>query len=418
MTQVATPAEPTSVFLDDRRAAAAERVRSIDLPSFRGRTGWEYTSLEKLDLSLPVALGGDPSLAPSVPEIEGASIVLTQVGDQVSIVGEAPEGVTVSTLADAAVSHPEVVEQFLGTIVDEEDPFVARAESLWTGGAFVHVPRGVQASEPIALRLHQDRAGHQQAFRVLVVVEDGARAEVRELWDTAEGVSGGGIVYPVTELVVGQNAHLRYLSVQELDEQTWILGSQRAAVARDANLDWAVLGLGGGGGRIHLDAALDGEGAEARITGAYATRSRQHLDYATKQIHAAPRTVSDLAFRGILNGRSTAVWSGMIEVVPGAQKIDAFQESRNLLVSKKAHADAIPGLEILANDVRCTHAAAIAQLDEAQLFYLRSRGLPEAAAKRLVIEGFLQATVSRFDEGSFRELVAGALDRRLAEVLG
>ncbi len=190
---------------------------------------------------------------------------------------------------------------------------------------------------------------------MLVVVEEGASAEVREIWDAAPD-AGAGILYPVAELVVGQNANLRYLSVQELDEKTWILGSQRASVARDGNLDWAVLGLGGGGGRIHLDATLDGEGAEARVTGAYATRARQHLDYATKQIHAAPRTNSDLAFRGILNGRSTAVWSGMIEVVPGAQKIDAFQESRNLLVSKKAHADAIPGLEILANDVRCTHA--------------------------------------------------------------
>ncbi len=414
MTQVAP--DSTSVFLEDRRAAAAERVRSIELPSFRGRTGWEYTSLEDLDLSLPVAMGGAPADAPAIPEIDGAAIVLTQVADHVEITGEAPAGVIVSTLSDAATTHGEIIEQHLGTLVDEEDPFVARAEALWTGGAFVYVPRGVHADAPIALRLSQQVPGHQQAFRVLVVVEEGASAEVREIWDGTPD-AGAGIVYPVAELVVGQNANLRYLSVQELDEKTWILGSQRASVARDGNLDWAVLGLGGGGGRIHLDATLDGEGAEARVTGAYATRARQHLDYATKQIHAAPRTNSDLAFRGILNGRSTAVWSGMIEVVPGAQKIDAFQESRNLLVSKRAHADAIPGLEILANDVRCTHAAAIAQLDESQLFYLRSRGLREPDAKRLMIEGFLQATVQRFEEGTFRDLVSSALDRRLAAVL-
>lgn len=414
MTQVAP--ETTTVFLEDRRAAAAERVRSIELPSFRGRTGWEFTSLESLDLALPVATGGNPADAPAIPETDGAVLTLTQVGDQVEITGHAPTGVIVSTLEDAARTHGENVEQHLGTLVDEEDPFVARAESLWTGGAFVYVPRGVHADAPIALRLNQQVPGHQQAFRVLVVVEEGASAEVREIWDAAADATAG-IVYPVAELVVGQNANLRYLSVQELDEKTWILGSQRASVARDGNLDWAVLGLGGGGGRIHLDATLDGEGAEARVTGAYATRARQHLDYATKQIHAAPRTNSDLAFRGILNGRSTAVWSGMIEVVPGAQKIDAFQESRNLLVSKKAHADAIPGLEILANDVRCTHAAAIAQLDESQLFYLRSRGLREPDAKRLMIEGFLQATVQRFEEGPFRDLVADALDRRLAAVL-
>ncbi len=413
MTQV-TPA--TSVFLTDRRQAAVERARSLELPTFRKKLGWEFTSLEKLDLSLPVVSTGEPSAAPEVPETDGAVITLTQAGDSVEIIGEAPEGVTVSSIADAAISHPEIVEAHFGTLSDEEDVFVTRNETLWQGGAFVHVSRGTQASGPIGIRFNQQTSGEQQAFRVLVVVESGATAEVRELWDGAEG-AGDGILFPVAEIVVGDGAHLRYLTVQELPESQWILGSQRASVAASGTLDWAVLGLGGGAGRVHLDVSLEGEGAEARVTGAYATRGRQHLDYATKQVHAAPRTNSDLAFRGILGGRSRAVWSGMIEVVPGAQKIDAFQESRNLLVSKKAHADAIPGLEILANDVRCTHAAAIAQLDEKQLFYLRSRGLPESQAKRLMIEGFLTATVSRFPEGDFRDLVAGAIDRRVDAVL-
>ena len=414
MTQV-TPA--TSVFLSDRRAAAIERARSLELPTFRQKLGWEFTSLEKLDLSLPVVTAGDPSAAPEVPETEGTVITLTQAGDSVEIVGEAPDGVTVSTITDAATTHPEVVEVHLGTLSDEEDVFVTRNDALWNGGAFVHVSRGTQATGPIGIRFNQQTSGEQQAFRVLVVVESGATAEIHELWDASEG-AGDGIVLPVAEIVVGDGAHLRYLTVQELPESQWILGSQRASIAASGTLDWAVLGLGGGAGRVHLDVSLDGEGAEARVTGAYATHKRQHLDYATKQVHAAPRTVSDLAFRGILGGRSTAVWSGMIEVVPGAQKIDAFQESRNLLVSKKAHADAIPGLEILANDVRCTHAAAIAQLDEKQLFYLRSRGLTEAAAKRLMIEGFLTATVARFPDGPFRDLVAGAIDRRVEVVLG
>ena len=126
-----------------------------------------------------------------------------------------------------------------------------------------------------------------------------------------------------------------------------------------------------------METRLGGEGADARVTGAYATRGRQHVDFDTTQEHAAPHTTSDLAFRGVLQGRSTAVWKGNIIVDPGAQKTDAFQDSRNLLISKRAHADAIPGLEIQANDVRCTHAAAVAQVDPEQLFYLRSRGLPD-----------------------------------------
>jgi Fe-S cluster assembly protein SufD len=178
-----------------------------------------------------------------------------------------------------------------------------------------------------------------------------------------------------------------------------------------------VLGFGAGNGKIFQNTILEGEGAEGKVTGAYALGGRQHLDFDTTQEHAAAHCVSDLAFRGILNGRASAVWRGMIKVDPGAQQTDAFQESRNLLLSKRAHADAIPGLEIQANDVRCTHAAAIAQVDPEQLFYLRSRGLREPAAKRLVIEGFLSALVERFEEGPVRVVLAEALERRLGLIL-
>ena len=166
-----------------------------------------------------------------------------------------------------------------------------------------------------------------------------------------------------------------------------------------------------------METRLAGEGADARVTGAYATHGRQHIDFDTTQEHVAPNTTSDLAFRGVLQGRSTAVWKGNIIVDPGAQKTDAFQESRNLLISKRAHADAIPGLEIQANDVRCTHAAAVAQVDPEQLFYLRSRGLREEVAKRLVIEGFLSALVERFEQGAVSEILSEVLEQRLALVL-
>ena len=186
---------------------------------------------------------------------------------------------------------------------------------------------------------------------------------------------------------------------------------------RDGKLDWVAIGFGSARGRVRMETKLAGEGSEGKVTGAYAPYGRQHVDFDTTQEHAAPNTISDLAFRGILSGRSTAVWRGMIKVDPGAQQTDAFQECRNLLLSKRAHADAIPGLEILANDVRCTHAAAIAQIDKEQLFYLRSRGLPEPRAQRLVIEGFMAELVERFEEGPTREVLAGALERRLSRVL-
>jgi Fe-S cluster assembly protein SufD len=240
------------------------------------------------------------------------------------------------------------------------------------------------------------------------------------VWHESRSADGDaeGVVNGVVELVVGQNARLRFVDAQDVAEKTWVFGAQRATVARDGWLDWITLGFGSVNGKVFQETQLAGPGAHGTVTGAYASRGRQHLDFDTLQEHAAPDTTSDLAFRGILADRSSAVWRGMIKVDPGAQRTDAFQESRNLLLSKKAHADAIPGLEILANDVRCTHAAAIAQIDQDQLFYLRTHGLPLPEANRLVIEGFLQALVERFEEGPVRDRVAGAIERRLEAVLG
>jgi Fe-S cluster assembly protein SufD len=367
-----------------------------ELPTFRGVPGWEFTPIDKLDLdAYPVAPGGT---APS-------SFGLDEV---------APDGAIVMPLAQAAEEHAELVERHLGSVVRGDTPFVARNDAQWTDGVFVHVPRGVTVEAPIVVSTAHEQAGTALHWRLLVVLEEDAQASV---WHESTSAPDG-LVNGVVELVVGQNARLRFVDLQDLEESTWVFGTQRATVARDASLDWITLGFGSANGKVFQETQLAGPGAHGAVTGAYATRGRQHLDFDTLQEHAAPDTTSDLAFRGILADRSSAVWRGMIKVDPGAQRTDAFQESRNLLLSKRAHADAIPGLEILANDVRCTHAAAIAQIDREQLFYLRSHGLSEADAQRLVIEGFLQALVERFEEGPVREAVGAALERRLVAVLG
>jgi Fe-S cluster assembly protein SufD len=367
-----------------------------ELPTFRGVPGWEFTPIDKLDLdSYPVAPGGS---APSSFGLDEAP----------------PEGALVMPLAQAVEEHPDLVEPHLGSVVRPDTTFTARNAAQWTDGVFVHVPRGVTVEAPIVVSTAHEQAGTALHWRLLVVLEEGAQASVWHETSSAED----GLVNGVVELVVGQNARLRFVDLQALEESTWVFGSQRATVGRDGSLDWITLGFGSANGKVFQETQLAGPGAHGTVTGAYAARGRQHLDFDTLQEHAAPDTTSDLAFRGILAGRSSAVWRGMIKVDPGAQRTDAFQESRNLLLSKRAHADAIPGLEILANDVRCTHAAAIAQIDREQLFYLRSHGLPEPTAQRLVIEGFLQALVERFEEGPVREAVGAALERRLATVLG
>ena len=249
------------------------------------------------------------------------------------------------------------------------------------------------------------------------MLEEGAEAEVWEQWLTTDE-QRGGLFNTVTELFVGPGANLHYVSAQGLGRNSWVFATQRAEVERDATLDWVALGFGSARGKVRMETRLVGQGSTAKVTGAYAGDGSQHLDFDTTQEHAAPSTVSDLAFRGVLDGHSTAVWRGMIKVDPGAQQTDAFQESRNLLLSKTSHADAIPGLEIEADDVRCTHAAAIAQIDADQLHYLRAHGLSDADARRLVIEGFLEALVERLDQGPVRAAVSVALERRLGEILG
>jgi Fe-S cluster assembly protein SufD len=253
-------------------------------------------------------------------------------------------------------------------------------------------------------------------WRTLIVLEEGAEAEVWEHWSSPDD-EVDALLNSVVELSVGQAATLRYVNTQDISEKAWIFATQRAQVERDGRLDWSALGFGSARGKVRMETKLAGPGSEARVTGGYAGGPGQHLDYDTTQEHAAPNTNSDLAFRGVLAKGSTAVWRGMIKVDPGAQGTDAFQESRNLLLSPEAHADAIPGLEILADDVRCTHAAAIAQVDKEQLFYLTSRGLGEADAKSLVIEGFLEALVERLAEGPVRDEISAALETRLGEIL-
>jgi len=274
----------------------------------------------------------------------------------------------------------------------------------------------VKLTEPVRIEVPVDASGTAVNWRTLIVLEEEAEAEVWEHWSSPDDEIEA-MLNSVVELNVGQAATLRYVNTQDISEKAWIFATQRAQVERDGRLDWAALGFGSARGKVRMETKLAGPGSEARVTGGYAGGAGQHLDYDTTQEHAAPNTNSDLAFRGVLAAGATAVWRGMIKVDPGAQQTDAFQESRNLLLSPEAHADAIPGLEILADDVRCTHAAAIAQIDRDQLFYLTSRGLDPAAAKSLIIEGFLESLVERLAEGPVRDEISAALERRLAEIL-
>jgi Fe-S cluster assembly protein SufD len=353
--------------------------------------GWEFTDLAGLEID---------SFEPTDAQVAGLG-------------GDSDPGVpVVGSLAAAAGNLGNVIEEALGSVVAAEDPFVARNEAAWGDGLLVYVPRRGRLAEPA--RIEVGHPGGALAWRTLIVLEEGAEAEV---WERYVGNGEGGLFNGVVEIIVGPGASLRYVCAQELSEASWAFATQRAELARDASLEWVALGFGSARGKVRMETKLAGEGSSARVTGAYAGAGRQHLDFDTTQEHAGEHTFSDLAFRGVLAGRATSVWRGMIRVDPGAQHTDAFQENRNLLLSGRAHADAIPGLEIEADDVRCTHAAAVAQVDAEQLYYLRTRGLDEDDAKRLIIDGFLGALVERAPEGPTREALTASIERRLEEIL-
>ncbi|MBV9005874.1 MAG: Fe-S cluster assembly protein SufD [Solirubrobacterales bacterium] len=386
---------------------------ALELPQFKGRPGWEFTDISELNLAAYEPVRSEAGVR-SLPRVDKPLFSLEPEPGP----GGLPDGVIIMPLEQAADKHGELVRRHLRRLVGEgDDVFVSLNDAGYRAGSFVYVPRGVVVESPIPLTTVQSGSGTLLSQRTLIVLEEGAQAEVWEQYLSSED-DLDGVFNVVTELVVGDGARLRYVCGQGVSERSWIFGAQRADVGRDAALDWVAFGFGSTRGRVRMETRLGGEGAEARVTGAYATHGRQHIDFDTTQEHAAPNTTSDLAFRGVLSGRSSAVWKGNIIVDPGAQKTDAFQESRNLLISKRAHADAIPGLEIQANDVRCTHAAAVAQVDPEQLFYLRAHGISDDVAKRLVIEGFLAALVERFEEGPVREQLGDALERRLSLILG
>jgi Fe-S cluster assembly protein SufD len=421
-----TPKAPD--WLRERRSRALEAARGLSLPGPKVK-GWEFTDLSGLDLSTyePAAAAEAPEeIAGALPVPEGAEgltqvdgSVIAELGDGLAELGGngKPAGPIVVPLDAAAERYPELLGSKLGTIVSgEKDPFVTINEAGWSGGALVYVPAGTRAEKPISLTAIQRAGGRSLNWRTLIVLEKGAEAEVWERYLSADAETDA-LFNGVTELIVGPNANLRYVCGQALSPASWVFATQRAEVERDGQLEWVALGFGSANGKIRMETKLAGRGAGAKVTGAYVGNGRQHLDYDTTQEHAAEDTTSDLAFRGVLDDRSTSVWRGMIYVDRGAQRTDAFQDCRNLLLSRRAHADAIPGLEIEADDVACTHAAAVAQIDPDQLFYLTSRGLDRETASELIVGGFLAELVERVPAGAVADALAGALEQRLAELL-
>jgi len=395
------------------RAELLERYRALPLPT-TAEEPWRFTDLKGFDPDAfaangHVSQGHDPvpGTGPrpdeTLVEIDCAAVAtVTEAGIEI---GSVPEGITFEPLTE---------HERLGRLVAGDDKFTAHNAAAWEHGLLVRVPRGAVLEQPLYVRIRNEREGGSLFWRLLVIAEAESRFSLIEEYSSATaGLSGYSNA--VVELYVDQGAKLEYVSLQNLSRETWHFATHHGLVERDAELDWVAGGFGSKKGKIRIQNDLAGPGATSRVTGAYFADGAQHLDYDTFQEHIAPSTTSDFAFKGALRGEATAVWRGMIRVERDAQKTNAYQENRNLLLSDKAHADSIPGLEILANDVRCTHGATLGQVDREQLFYLMARGLSRGEAERLIVRGFFQDVLDRIELEPVRDSLAAALEARIPQ---
>jgi Fe-S cluster assembly protein SufD len=381
-----------------------ERYRELPLPTTKDEH-WRFTDLRGFDPDAFNANGAKKvERAGSMLDIETAGLAhVSEAGIEIE---RAPEGVVFEPLSD---SH-----ELLGTLVGAEEKFAAHNLAEWKHGLLVRVPKGVEVAQPLYVRVTGSVADAAHFWRVLVVAEEGSRLSfIEEHASAAPDLAGYSNT--VAELFVGDGAKLEYVSIQNLSQDTWHFASHRASVGRDSELDWVAGGFGSKKGKIRIQNDLAGQGGTSRVTGAYFADGGQHLDYDTLQKHIAPNTTSDFAFKGALRDNATAVWRGMIRVEQDAQKTNAYQENRNLLLSQEAHADSIPGLEIEANDVRCTHGATVSQVDRDELFYCMARGLSRGEAERLIVRGFYQEIFDRIELEPVRTALQTALEARIPE---
>jgi Fe-S cluster assembly protein SufD len=328
----------------------------------------------------------------------------------------ASKGVVLMSLHEAAVKHEALVREFLATqaVPAEEGKFAALNAALWNDGIFLYVPRGVHLHLPIRVTRWYSESGVAYLSRTLIVAETASQVsfvdEVLSDDFTAQTLTSSAV-----EVFAMDGAKVQYVAVQRLGKGAFYQSVQRTLAQRDATLDTLNVALGGTTTRVDLNARLLGPGSNSDMLGLYFGDEDQHFDFNTSQDHVAPNAGSDLLYKGALDDRSRAVFRGIIRVHKGAQRTDAYQKIRNILLSPDARADSLPNLEIEADDVKCSHGATVGELDAEAKFYLMSRGMNQTQAERLVVLGFLGEVLSRLPLGGVSEKVTRVIQQKLAK---
>jgi len=420
------PVDGISAAMKQYRLASWEAYKKQGIPTTRDEA-WRRTDLRPMPAGtfrLP-EIDGKPVpvpenlLDPIADEKHGGQIILTPHDVHVTVDPElVRQGVIFTDLRTAEMRYPEILERIMGQVVKaDEGKFAAMAGALAQNGILLYVPRGLEVKQPLHSILWGPGRRIAHFSHLLVLVDEGA--SVTLVHESASPTEDEPAMHAgLVELIISARAHLNFVELQSWGQHVWNFSHERAQIARDATLDWIFGAIGSHVTKNFSNVELTGPGATGRMSGFYFTDNDQHLDHDTQQDHLAPHTTSDLLFKGALLGSSHSVWQGMIYVAPGAAKTDGYQANRNLVLSRSARADSIPGLEILADDVRCTHGATVGKIDADQIFYLRSRGIPEGEAQRLIVEGFFDPIMQRIPFEGVRKRFQASIHEKMSQYSG
>jgi len=391
------------------------------------REDWRYTNLKKLlkldQLALAevsametddypdavqAAMDADHEGSGHVVELDGAIVHIDLDPALVE------KGVVLTSLRKAVRTHPELVERYLATeaLPASQGKFQALNAALWGDGVLCHFPADVELHKPIRMTRWASEPGVAYFTRTLLIADRHSRASfVDEI--LSPHFEKQTLHSSAVEIFAADGAQVQYVSLQRMGRGAFHLTQQRTLAQRDSTLDTLNVNLGASVARLDLNAQLLGPGANSDMLGLYFGDSKQHFDSSTSQDHVAPNATSDLLYKGALDDRARSVFRGIIKVHKGAQRTDAYQTNRNLLLSEDARADSLPNLEIEADDVKCSHGATVGKLDTEALFYLQSRGLDRERAERIVVQGFLGEVISRLPLGGVIEKVTHAIEDKL-----
>ena len=415
---LATRSEPTWITAARRAAFETyqnllqvdldpEEFKRVDLRVFNA--GKFRPTAEPADSTAIATLLSDKTeFGGSIAHVNGQS-TFSQVSDEIQ-----SQGVLFGELQTLLTSHREVLEPYFMTqaVRPDSDRFSAWHAAFWTGGTLLFVPRNVEVALPMHSLIAHSRNGVAEFSHTLIVLEDGASATLLEETSSASE-SIAGLHVGCVELIVGKNANLRYVQLQNWNQNSWHFAHQAGVVGSNASLQWTVVGLGSKLSHIHQDINLNGRAATAEVNGVTFASDRQKISYYTQQHHQAQGTHSDLLYKEVLRDDARVIWRGMIKVDAAAQQTDGYQRSDALMLSDHARCDSIPGLEIEADDVRCTHGATTGRVDEDQIFYCMSRGISRKEAMHMIVEGFFQQVYDRIPVEVVRETLSRTVQGKL-----